>query len=166
MHDLRNDLFAAFQKMPLGFFQEQTGPAFSRMISDVESSRRGFQWVLFIGQELLQLAGCIALMLHYNSVLSLVLLIAAAPFLLLSETLLPPENPSLLKGRGGQLQSAHRHSRRIRPRHPGYSRITRARLTRKSATDAALQLLPPITLRSPLNPLSTSPWSLSSGKSS
>lgn len=83
VHDLRNDLFANLQRMPLSYFHKtKLGRILSRVISDIEATRRGVQLGLFIAQESLQLIACAALMLHYNWVLFLVLL-AVGPFLVL-----------------------------------------------------------------------------------
>jgi len=50
MHDLRSELFAHLQRMPLGFFQRtKVGRIISRMTSDCEAMRIGVQDVLFIG---------------------------------------------------------------------------------------------------------------------
>jgi len=81
VHDLRNDLFAALQRQPTGYFHKtKLGRILSRMIADLESARRGVQLVVFIGQEFLQLAVCGSLMLYYNRILFLVLL-GIGPFL-------------------------------------------------------------------------------------
>ncbi|MCC7203908.1 MAG: ABC transporter ATP-binding protein [Phycisphaeraceae bacterium] len=49
VHDLRRDIFAHLQTMPMGFFNRtKLGRIISRMTSDVESVRTGVQDVLFI----------------------------------------------------------------------------------------------------------------------
>lgn len=54
MHDLRRDIFAHLQRLPLGYFQRtKVGRIISRMTSDCEAMRLGIQDVLFIG-----LVGC------------------------------------------------------------------------------------------------------------
>jgi len=84
VHDLRNDLFAGLQRQPMGYFHKtKLGRILSRMISDLESARRGIQLVVFIGQEFLQLAICGGLMLYHNWLLFLVML-GIGPLLLWS----------------------------------------------------------------------------------
>lgn len=49
VHDLRRDLFAALQRLPMSFFnQTRIGSIISRMTSDCESMRVGVQDVLFV----------------------------------------------------------------------------------------------------------------------
>jgi len=76
VHDLRNDLFANLQRMPLGYFHKtKLGRILSRMITDIEAVRRGVQQVFFFSLLLvLQMGFSAALMLHYNWVLFCVLL--------------------------------------------------------------------------------------------
>ncbi|HEY9154862.1 MAG TPA: ABC transporter ATP-binding protein, partial [Opitutaceae bacterium] len=68
VHDLRNDLFANLQRMPLGYFHKtKLGRILSRMITDIEAVRRGVQQVFFFSLLLvLQMGFSAALMLHYN----------------------------------------------------------------------------------------------------
>ncbi len=77
VHDLRNDLFARLQSMPLGYFHKtKLGRILSRMITDIEAVRRGVQQVFFFSLLLiLQMAGAAALMLYYNWALFCVLLV-------------------------------------------------------------------------------------------
>jgi ATP-binding cassette, subfamily B, bacterial len=50
VHDLRNDLFAHLQRMPMSFFgRTRVGRIISRMTSDAEAVRSGVQDVLFSG---------------------------------------------------------------------------------------------------------------------
>ncbi len=76
VHDLRNDLFHNLQRMPLGYFHKtKLGRILSRVITDIESVRRGVQQVFFFSLLLVgQMAGAAALMLYYNSLLFCVLL--------------------------------------------------------------------------------------------
>ena len=76
VHDLRNDLFQNLQRMPLSYFHKtKLGRILSRMITDIESVRRGVQQVFFFSLLLIgQMIGSAALMLHYNWELFLVLL--------------------------------------------------------------------------------------------
>lgn len=84
VHDLRDQIFTNLQRQPLGYFHKtKLGRILSRVVSDLESVRRGVQLVVFIGQEFLQLAICGALMAWYSWPLFLVIL-AFAPLLLLA----------------------------------------------------------------------------------
>jgi ATP-binding cassette subfamily B protein len=76
VHDLRNDIFQNLQRMPLGYFHKtKLGRILSRVITDIESVRRGLQQVFFFSLLLVgQMAGSAALMLYYNWVLFCVLL--------------------------------------------------------------------------------------------
>jgi ATP-binding cassette subfamily B protein len=76
VHDLRNDLFQSLQRMPLAYFHKtKLGRILSRMITDIESVRRGVQQVFFFSLLLvLQMIGAAALMLYYNWILFCVLL--------------------------------------------------------------------------------------------
>ena len=63
VHDLREKIFTNLQSQPLGYFHKtKISRILSRVVSDLESVRRGVQLVVFIGQEFLQLAICGALM--------------------------------------------------------------------------------------------------------
>jgi len=82
VHDLRNQIFANIQRQPLGYFHKtKLGRILSRVVSDLESVRRGIQLFVFIGQEFLQLAICGSLMAWYSWPLFLIIL-AFAPILL------------------------------------------------------------------------------------
>ncbi|AHF93584.1 sugar ABC transporter [Opitutaceae bacterium TAV5] len=76
IHDLRNDVFGNLQRMPLAWFHKtKLGRILSRVITDIESVRRGMQQVFFFSILLLgQMLGAAALMLYYNRVLFLLLL--------------------------------------------------------------------------------------------
>ncbi len=76
VHDLRNDIFQNLQRMPLSYFHKtKLGRILSRIITDIESVRRGLQQVFFFSLLLIgQMAGSAALMLYYNWVLFGVLL--------------------------------------------------------------------------------------------
>ncbi|EIP96544.1 ABC-type multidrug transport system, ATPase and permease component [Opitutaceae bacterium TAV1] len=76
IHDLRNDVFGNLQRMPLAWFHKtKLGRILSRVITDIESVRRGMQQVFFFSILLLgQMLGSAALMLYYNRVLFLLLL--------------------------------------------------------------------------------------------
>jgi len=82
IHDLRNDLFANLQRMPLSYFHKtKLGRILSRVITDIESVRRGLQQVFFFSILLIgQMLGAAALMLYYNWALFLVLL-GLGPFI-------------------------------------------------------------------------------------
>ncbi len=90
MHDLRERIFQSLQRMPLSYFHKtKLGRILSRMISDIEATRRGVQLGFFLGQEFLQLAGCAALMLYYNWALFLVL-VAVSPAVILAKKYFHP----------------------------------------------------------------------------
>jgi ATP-binding cassette subfamily B protein len=76
VHDLRNDLFGNLQRMPLSYFHKtKLGRILSRVITDIESVRRGLQQVFFFSVLLVgQMAGAAGLMLYYNRLLFGVLL--------------------------------------------------------------------------------------------
>lgn len=82
IHDLRNDLFANLQRMPLSYFHKtKLGRILSRVITDIESVRRGLQQVFFFSVLLIgQMLGAAALMLFYNWALFL-LLLGLGPFI-------------------------------------------------------------------------------------
>jgi ATP-binding cassette subfamily B protein len=82
IHDLRRDLFANLQRQPLGYFHKtKLGRILSRLITDIESVRRGLQQVFFFSLLLIgQMLVAAALMLYYNWALFL-LLLAVAPFI-------------------------------------------------------------------------------------
>jgi ATP-binding cassette subfamily B protein len=82
IHDLRNDLFANLQRMPLSYFHKtKLGRILSRVITDIESVRRGLQQVFFFSLLIIgQMVGAAALMLYYNWALFLVLL-GLGPFI-------------------------------------------------------------------------------------
>lgn len=77
MHDLRNEIFAHLQRLPLGFFQRtKVGRIISRMTSDCEAMRIGVQEVLFIGMVgVTQMAFSALLMLYFDAVLFGVLML-------------------------------------------------------------------------------------------
>ncbi len=76
IHDLRNDIFSNLQRMPLEYFHKtKLGRILSRVITDIESVRRGMQQVFFFSILLLgQMVVAAALMLYYNWALFLLLL--------------------------------------------------------------------------------------------
>jgi ATP-binding cassette subfamily B protein len=76
VHDLRNALFHQLQRMPMSYFNKtKLGRILSRVITDIESVRRGVQSVFFFSLLLVgQMAGAAALMLYYNWVLFCLLL--------------------------------------------------------------------------------------------
>ncbi len=79
VHDLRNELFAHLQTMPMSFFgRMKLGRIISRMTSDVENVRMGVQDVLFISLvQSGQMIFSAAFMLWYDWMLFLVLLTLA-----------------------------------------------------------------------------------------
>lgn len=84
VHDLRQDLFTNLQRQPASYFHKtKLGRILSRVVSDLEATRRGVQLTVFVSQEFLQLLICGALMLYLNWVLFLVIL-AFTPFVLWS----------------------------------------------------------------------------------
>ncbi|HET7539347.1 MAG TPA: ABC transporter ATP-binding protein [Polyangiaceae bacterium] len=90
VHDLRRDLFANLQRQPSSYFHKtKLGRILSRVVSDIEATRRGVQLCVFLGQEFLQLAVCGGLMLYQNRVLFLVIL-AFTPFVLWSNRYFHP----------------------------------------------------------------------------
>ena len=76
VHDLRNDMFAHLQSLPMSFFNRtKLGRIISRMSSDVEDVRVGIQEVrLSAWCSLGQMAVAAACMLWYDSVLFLMVL--------------------------------------------------------------------------------------------
>jgi len=76
VHDLRNDVFQQLQRMPLSYFNKtKLGRILGRVITDIESVRRGVQNVFFFSLMLFgQMAGAAGLMLYYNWALFCVLL--------------------------------------------------------------------------------------------
>ena len=76
VHDLRNDVFQQLQRMPLSYFNKtKLGRILGRVITDIESVRRGVQNVFFFSLLAFgQMAGAAGLMLYYNWVLFCVLL--------------------------------------------------------------------------------------------
>jgi ATP-binding cassette subfamily B protein len=76
VHDLRNDLFDRLQAMPLGYFHKtKLGRILSRMITDIESVRRGVQQIFFFSLLLFgQMIGATLLMVYYDWKLFCVLL--------------------------------------------------------------------------------------------
>ena len=77
--DLRNDIFAHLQRMPLSFFQRtRLGRIISRMTSDVEDVRVGVQEVLFVCMvQFGHMAVAAAFMLWYDRTLFLMVLLLA-----------------------------------------------------------------------------------------
>jgi ABC-type multidrug transport system fused ATPase/permease subunit len=87
VHDLRNDVFRQLQRMPLSYFNKtKLGRILGRVITDIESVRRGVQNVFFFSLMLFgQMAGAAALMLYYNWALFCVLL-AVGPLVWLTNS--------------------------------------------------------------------------------
>jgi ATP-binding cassette subfamily B protein len=77
VHDLRNDFYRQLRRMPMSYFNKtKLGRILSRVITDIESVRRGVQNVFFFSLLLYgQMLGAAALMLYYNWVLFCVLLV-------------------------------------------------------------------------------------------
>ncbi|HXT60535.1 MAG TPA: ABC transporter ATP-binding protein, partial [Pirellulales bacterium] len=82
VYDLRNDVFAQLQRLPMSFFNRtKLGRIISRMTSDVENVRIGVQEVLFVSiVQLGQMAVAAGFMLWYDPALFLVVL-GVAPLL-------------------------------------------------------------------------------------
>ncbi len=82
VHDLRRDLFARLQRMPMSFFQRtKLGRIISRMTTDVEYVRMGVQEVLFVSLvQVGQMTVAAVFMLWYDPVLFL-LVLALVPVL-------------------------------------------------------------------------------------
>ncbi len=76
VHDLRNDLYGNLQRLPLAYYhQTKLGRILSRVITDIDSVRRGLQQVFFFSLLLVgQMLIAAALMLYYNWALFLLLL--------------------------------------------------------------------------------------------
>ncbi len=76
VHDLRRDLFARLQRMPMSFFHRtRLGRIISRMTTDVEYVRMGVQEVLFVSLvQVGQMIVAAAFMLWYDGVLFLLVL--------------------------------------------------------------------------------------------
>ena len=76
VHDLRRDLFARLQRMPMSFFHRtKLGRIISRMTTDVEYVRMGVQEVLFVSLvQVGQMVIAAAFMLWYDRVLFLLVL--------------------------------------------------------------------------------------------
>lgn len=90
VHDLRRDLFANLQRQPASYFHKtKLGRILSRVVSDLEATRRGVQLVVFISQEFVQLLVCGALMLYLNWALFLVIALFT-PFVLWSNRYFHP----------------------------------------------------------------------------
>ena len=84
VHDLRNGIFDSLQRQPAAYYHKtKLGGILSRVVSDLESVRRGAQLAVFIAQEFIQIVFCGALMLYYNWALFLVI-VAFAPLLVWS----------------------------------------------------------------------------------
>ena len=82
VHDLRDQIFSNLQRQPMAYFHKtKLGRILSRVVSDIESVRRGIQLFFFIGQEFMQLIICGSLMAWYSWPLFLVIL-AFSPVLL------------------------------------------------------------------------------------
>jgi ATP-binding cassette subfamily B protein len=77
VHDLRRDLFAQLQTMPMSFFHRtKLGRVISRMTSDVEYVRMGVQEVLFVSLvQAGQMIGAAACMCWYDPLLFLLVLL-------------------------------------------------------------------------------------------
>ena len=86
VYDLRQSVFRQLMRMPMAFFNKvKLGSLFSRVISDIESVRRGVQNVFFFSLLLLgQMTGAAILMAVYNWRLFAVLLLMAPVVFLLS----------------------------------------------------------------------------------
>jgi ATP-binding cassette, subfamily B, bacterial len=82
VHDLRNDLFAHLQRLPMAFYNRtRLGRIISRMTSDVEDVRVGVQEVLFVSiVQVGQMLVAAAFMLWYDPLLFL-LVLGLAPVL-------------------------------------------------------------------------------------
>ena len=82
VHDLRAELFAHLQRMPMAFYhQTRLGRIISRMTSDVEYVRMGVQEVLFVSLvQLGQMVVAAAFMLWYDWILFL-LVVGLVPVL-------------------------------------------------------------------------------------
>lgn len=90
VHDLRRDLFANLQRQPASYFHKtKLGRILSRVVSDLEATRRGVQLVVFVSQEFVQLLVCGGLMLYLNWVLFLVIALFT-PFVLWSNRYFHP----------------------------------------------------------------------------
>jgi len=76
VHDLRNDLYHNLQRLPLAYYHEtKLGRILSRVITDIESVRRGLQQVFFFSLLLVgQMLIASGLMLYYNWALFLLLI--------------------------------------------------------------------------------------------
>ena len=76
VHDLRNQIFAHLQRMPMSFYgRTKLGRIISRMTSDVEDVRMGVQEVLFVTLvQLGQMCVAAAFMLWYDPMLFLMVL--------------------------------------------------------------------------------------------
>jgi ATP-binding cassette, subfamily B, bacterial len=81
VHDLRNAVFQRLQSLPLGYYNRtKLGRILSRVITDIESVRRGVQGVFFFSLLLVgQMLGAACLMLAYNPLL-FGLLLVIGPF--------------------------------------------------------------------------------------
>ena len=76
IHDLRNDMFAQLQRMPMSYFNRMSlGRIISRMTSDVENVRMGVQDVLFVSMvQGGQMLGAAGFMIYYDWKLFLLVL--------------------------------------------------------------------------------------------
>ncbi|MDZ4688092.1 MAG: ABC transporter ATP-binding protein [Planctomycetaceae bacterium] len=86
VHDLRNELFAHLQTMPMSFFHRtKVGRIISRMISDIEDVRVGVQEVLYVSLvQFGQMGMAAACMIWYDWQLFLIVLALAPVFWLLN----------------------------------------------------------------------------------
>ena len=84
--DLRNDIFAHLQRMPLSFFQHtKLGRIISRMTSDVEDVRVGVQEVLYVCMvQMGHMLVATVFMLWYDRTLFLMILLLAPVLVLLN----------------------------------------------------------------------------------
>ena len=76
VRDLRNDMFAHLQRMPIAYFDKtKLGRIISRMVSDVEAVRAGVQDVFFVSMVALgQMIASSVIMLWYDWVLWLIVM--------------------------------------------------------------------------------------------
>jgi len=88
VHDLRNEIFAHLQQMPMSFYHRtKLGRIISRMASDVEEVRIGVQEVLFIAVVALgQMVTAALFMLYYDAGLFLLVLFLAPVLWIINRT--------------------------------------------------------------------------------
>ena len=135
VHDLRRDLFAHLQRMPMSFFHRtKLGRIISRMTTDVEYVRMGVQEVLFVSLvQVGQMTVAAAFMLWYDPLLFL-LVLALVPVLWLLNRHFNRQLSKAASRRAGVVQPRDGHVGRKRQRNPRHAGFRAARCERKDVS--------------------------------